>query len=185
MLTMSRKYERHLDQRQTQIRSFLGLTRFYRGYIDKYTEIAEPLTDLSKKKSPNVIKWGEMQEKAFTTLKRLLVTEPVLRLPDMSKPFVLRTDTSDVGIGAVLLQQHEEKLFPVAYASKKLLPRKGNYSTMEKECLAVVWAVKRFNVYLYGAPFVVTNRSPAVGVSESYEVYKWEDYSVGVVFTTI
>ena len=146
---------------KTQIRSFLGLTGFYIGYIDKYAEIAEPLTDLTKKKSPNVIKWGEMQEKAFTTLKRLLVAEPVLRLPDMLKPFVLRTDKSDVGIGAVLLQQHEGKLFPVTYASKKLLPRERNYSIMEKECLAVVWAVKRFNVYLYGAPFVLqTDHQP-------------------------
>ena len=72
---------------KTQVRSFLGLTGFYRGYIDKYAEIAEPLTDMPKKKSPNAIKWGEMQEKAFTTLKRLLVVEPELRLPDMSKPF--------------------------------------------------------------------------------------------------
>ena len=58
---------------KTQIRLFLGLTGFYRGYIDKYAEIAEPLTDLTKKKSPNMIKWGEMQENAYTTLKRLLV----------------------------------------------------------------------------------------------------------------
>ena len=108
-----------------------------------------------------MIKWGEMQEEAFTTLKRLLVAEPVLRLPDMSKPFVFRTDASDVGIGAVLLQQHEGKVFPVAYASKKLLPRERNYSIMEKECLAVVWAVKWFNVYWYGAPFVLqTDHQP-------------------------
>ena len=100
----------------------MGLTGFYRGYIDKYAEIAEPLTDLTKKKSSNVIKWGEMQENAYTTLKRLLIAEPVLRLPDMLKPFVLRTNASDAGIGAVLLQQHEGKVFPVAYASKKLLP---------------------------------------------------------------
>ena len=96
-------------------------------------------TDLTKKKRPNAVKWGEMQEKAFTTLKRLLVAEPVLRLPDMSKPFVLRMDASDVGIRAVLLQQHEGKLFPVAYTSKKLLPRERKYSILEKECLAVVW----------------------------------------------
>ena len=89
-----------------------------------------------------------MQEKAFTTLKRLLVAEPVLQLPDMTKPFVLRTDASDVGIGAVLLQKHGEELFPVAYASKKLLPRERAYSIMEKECLEAVWAVKRFNVYI-------------------------------------
>ena len=146
---------------KTQVRSFLGLTGFYRGYIDKYAEIAEPLTDLTKKKSPNVIKWGETQEKAFSILKRLLVAEPILRLPDMTKPFLLRTDASDAGIGAVLLQQHEGKLFPVAYASKKLLPRERNYSIMEKECLAVVWAVKRFNVYLYGAPLVLqTDHQP-------------------------
>ena len=119
------------------------------------------LTDLTKKKSPNAIKWSEMQEKAFTTLKCLLVAEPVLRLPDMLKPFMLRTDALDVGIGDVLLQQHEGKLFPIAYASKKLLPSERNYSIMEKECLAVVWAVKRFNVHLYGAPFVLqTDHQP-------------------------
>ena len=61
----------------------------------------------------------------------------------------------------MLLQQHEGKVFPVAYVSKKLLPRERNYSIMEKECLAIVWAVKQFNVYLYGTPFVLqTDHQP-------------------------
>ena len=92
----------------------------------------------------------------------------MLQIPDMTKPFVLRTDVSDIGIRAVLLQKHGDKLFPVAYASKKLLPRERAYSVMEKECLGVVWAVKRFSVYLYGAPFVLqTNHQPLAYLIQS------------------
>ena len=76
---------------------------------------------------------------------------------------MLRTDASDVGLGAVLMQEFDDGLFPVAYASKKLLPREQAYSTMEKECLAIVWAVRKFMVYLYGNPFVLqTDHQPLV-----------------------
>ena len=146
-----------------QVRSFLGLTGFYREYIPNYAAIAVPLTDLTKKGQPNRVEWGDAQEKAYLTLKHLLVSKPVLRLPDLNKQYVLRTDASDVGLGAVLMQQFEDGLFPVAYASKKLLPREQAYSTMEKECLAIVWAVKKFMVYLYGNPFILqTDHQPLV-----------------------
>ncbi len=148
-------------QTKTQVRSFLGLTGFYREYIPGYSGIAVPLTDLTKKGKPNKVEWGQSQEEAFQMLKRKIAAKPVLRLPDLSKPFVLRTDASDLGIGAVLLQEHSGVLFPVAYASKKLLAREKAYSTMEKECLAIVWAVRKFRVYLYGAPFVLqTDHQP-------------------------
>lgn len=80
----------------------------------------------------------------------MLSAAPILHLPDVEKPFILRTDASDTGVGAVLMQEDEGKKFPVAYASKKLLPREKNYSTIEKECLGVVWAVQKFEPYLYG-----------------------------------
>ena len=69
-----------------------------------------------------------------------------MRLPDFDKEFILRTDASDYGIGAVLLQEHEDVKFPVAYASKKLLKREVNYSVIEKECLAIVWGFQKFQM---------------------------------------
>jgi len=75
---------------------------------------------------------------------------PVLRLPDISKPFILQTDASNVGIGAILLQEEGEVKHPVAFASKKLLPREQNYSTIERKALAIVWGVQKFQNYLMG-----------------------------------
>ena len=73
------------------------------------------------------------------------MNRPILRLPDMTKDFILRTDASDQAVGAVLLQECCDELFPVAFASKKFTEREKRYSTMEKECLALVWAVKMFH----------------------------------------
>jgi hypothetical protein len=155
-------------QTKTQVRSFLGLTGFYREYIAKYAEVAVALTDLTKKCKPNKVEWGQPQEQAFQTLKGKIAEKPILKLPDTRKPFVLRTDASDIGIGAVLLQESEGVLFPVAYASKKLLSRERAYSIMEKECLAIVWAVKKFRVYLYGASFTLqTDHQPLAYLNRS------------------
>ena len=82
------------------------------------------------------------------TLKKYLTSKPVLRLPDMDKSFILHTDASNSGVGAVLMQEHEGELHPISYASKKLSERETRYSRMERESLALVWAVKQFQVYL-------------------------------------
>ena len=146
-----------------QVRSFLGLIGFYRNYIPNFSTIAAPLTDCTKKGSPSKVVWGDAQERAYVTLKQHLICYPVLKLPDMTKPFVLRTDASDVGVGAVLMQEHGGELFPVAYASKKLSKRERAYSTMERECLALVWAVQKFQLYLYGRAFdLQTDHQPLV-----------------------
>ena len=78
------------------------------------------------------------------------------------RSFVLRTDASDVGVGAVLLQEFEgEGRLPIAYASKKLLPREKNYSTIEKECLGIIWGIEKFRKYLYGVEFLLeTDHKP-------------------------
>ncbi|XP_068215800.1 uncharacterized protein [Palaemon carinicauda] len=120
-----------------EVRSFLGLTGFYRAYVPNYATIAAPLSDLTKRGKSNVVQWQEPQEKAYNSLKSILVNKPVLRLPDLNRRFILRTDASDVGLGAVLLQEYEDGLFPVSFASRKLLDREQRYSTMEKECLAI------------------------------------------------
>lgn len=120
-------------QTKKQLRSFLGLTGYYRGFIPNYAAIASPLTDKTKNKEPNKLVWGDSQELAFTSLRNKLSSSPILHLPDLSKQFILRTDASDLGLGAILLQEHDNELFPVAYASRKLLQREKAYSVMEKE----------------------------------------------------
>ena len=102
-----------------------------------------------------MIRWGESQDQSFKTLKTKLVSSPILQLPDLKKEFTLRTDASDKGVGAVLMQEIAGEKFPVAYASKKLNKQQKNYSVMERECLAVVWAVLKFEPFLYGKEFVI------------------------------
>ena len=159
---MSLRSEQLQDQRlKKQVRSFMGLAGYYRDFIPNFAAIAAILSDLTRKGQPSKVEWGDTQEKAYQTIKILLTIDPILRLPDPEKTFVLRTDALDYGIGAVLIQEHEGKLFLICYASKKLSDAEGNYSTIKKECLAVVWGIKRFHVYLYGVRFVLqTDHEP-------------------------
>ena len=130
---------------KTQLRSFMGLAGYYRKFIPDFAAIGCPLTDRTKKGEPNKVRWGKPQEIAFKTLKNKLADSPILHLPDLTKTFILRSDASEYGIGAVLLQEHDGEVFPVAYASKKLKGAQRAYSVMEKECLAIVWAINALN----------------------------------------
>ncbi|WP_353817121.1 ribonuclease H family protein, partial [Acinetobacter baumannii] len=94
-------------QTKKQVRSFLGLAGYYREFVPNYSAITAPLSDLVRKGCPNQVQWGPSQEKAYQTVRDLLSKDPVLRLPDTSKEFVLRTDAADEGIGAILMQEHE------------------------------------------------------------------------------
>jgi hypothetical protein len=138
-----------------QVRAFLGLAGFYRKFVPHFSELALPLTEATKSSQPNVVLWNERMEEAFLTLKDRLCSRPVCVLPDMSKQFVLRTDASDLGLGALLLQDQGYGLQPIACASKKLIPAEKNYATVEKECLAIVWGVHKFSPYLYGRHFII------------------------------
>jgi hypothetical protein len=146
---------------KTEVRSFLGMVGYYRKFIPNFSEIALPLSDLTKKGNPNHVRWTPECDRAFLKLKQCLTSGPILQLPDLKRPWVLRTDASDRGLGAVLLQEKNEILHPVAYASRKLLDSESRYSTIEKECLAVVWAVQKFQPFLYGQTFVLeTDHKP-------------------------
>ena len=134
-----------------QVRSFMGLAGYYRDFIPNFAAIAARLSDLTRKGQLNKFEWGDAEEKTYQTIKSYLTSELILHLPDPAKTYFLLTD----GVGAVLMQTHDEKLFPVCYASKKLSSTERNYSTIEKECLAIVWEIKRFHLYLYGVPFVL------------------------------
>ena len=138
-----------------QIRSFNGLVNFYRSFIPNCSTLMAPLAALTGKKCHNIVEWTESHEKSFNKLKEILSKSPILKLVDLNKSFVLQTDASNVGIGAILLQEHDGVKHPVAYASKKLLDREQNYSVSERECLAIVWGLKKFHRFLYGQHFVL------------------------------
>ena len=102
----------------------------------------------------------------------------MLKLPDFEKPFILSTDASDTGLGAILKQDHNGEKFPEVYLSRKLLPREQRYSVVEKECLALVWAVKSLNTYLWGREFVIeTDHAPLLYLnrarSENGKLMRW------------
>ena len=138
-----------------ELRSFLGMVGYYRKFIPNFSQLAAPLTDMTGKGYPAKVIWTDSAREAFQTLRHLLTEEPVLRSPDFSKRFILQTDASDRGLGAVLLQEGEEGRNPVFYLSRKLLPRAQAYAVIEKECQAIVWAVQKLKVYLNGVEFVV------------------------------
>ena len=151
-----------------EVRSFFGLLNYYREFIPSFATIAAPLSELTGKGMPNKIVWGDAQEKAFCTLQAALLNKPILRLPDHSKDFILRTDASNFGIGAVLMQEYEAKLHPVAFASKKLTSAERKYSTLEKECLAIVWGMNKFRLFLAGKAFVLqTDHQPLVYLNKT------------------
>lgn len=138
-----------------QVRSFLGLVGFYRKFIPRFAEIALPLTELTKGKAPEKVKWSEACQLSYSRLKESVCSAPILRLPDPSKTFTLRTDASTVGLGAALGQEHDGDWRPIAYASKKLSETEQRYHAIELECYAVVWGIRRFYPYLYGRHFIV------------------------------
>lgn len=112
--------------------------------------------------------WTKEAERAFTELKQILCGEPVLQAPNFNKPFLLQTDASEVGVGAVLFQLQDGLEHPVMFISRKLLPHEKNYATIEKECLAVKWAIEKLRYYLLGRKFVlITDHAPLKWLSQN------------------
>ncbi|GFV69626.1 retrovirus-related Pol polyprotein from transposon opus [Trichonephila clavipes] len=137
-----------------QLQSFLQTCSWYRKFIANFSEIARPLSNLTKKKA--FWKWSEEEEKAFQILRQCLVSPPILKQANFSKPFLIRTDASNYALGAVLLQGEDKEEHPVEFASRLLNPAERNYSTTE-QALAVVWAVNKFRGYIDGASITVAS----------------------------
>ncbi|CAF1068455.1 unnamed protein product [Brachionus calyciflorus] len=141
------------------IRQFLGLCNSYRKFIKDFAKIARPMTELTRK---NVKwHWTEDCQKAFEGLKEKIMSDPILRVPIIGRPFKLYTDASGSQCGAVLTQTDEDgNEYVIAYISRPMKGAELHYGITEKECLAVVWSVKKFRVYLYGNFFIlVTDHS--------------------------
>lgn len=135
------------------IRKFLGLTGFYRRFVNEYASIARPLTDLLCDNTPFV--WSNECETAFVTLRDKLCTEPILRLPDFSLPFVLTTDASDMAVGGVLSQKFPDGEFPIAFESKRMDKAHANRPVMEQELYAVYHCTKVWRCYIEGPGFTL------------------------------
>ncbi|UYV75361.1 hypothetical protein LAZ67_12003633 [Cordylochernes scorpioides] len=142
-----------------QVRQFLGLAGYYRKFIPKFSQIADPLTSLTRKNK--LFKWTTEVNKSFQELKSHLSTDPVLSTYDPSLPCKLYTDASKLGIGAILAQiGNDNQEHVISYYSGKLLPHQQNYSAFELECFAVVQSVEYFEVYLENNTFeVITDHS--------------------------
>ncbi|CAG9568732.1 unnamed protein product [Danaus chrysippus] len=133
--------------------SFIQMCSWYRRFIPDFAKVAEPLTRLTKKDAE--WSWNKEQTFAFETLRTLLTTTPVLAQADETKPYIIKTDASNFAIGAVLVQGEGENEHPVEYASRLLNKSERNYSTTEREALAVVWAVNKFRGYIEGTKITV------------------------------
>ena len=147
-----------------EVRQFIGLSSYYRRFIPHFASIAHPLHALTRKGV--IFKWSAECQAAFQQLKKKLTEAPVLVYPSFEKPFVLETDASLKGLGAILAQVHgfeDLKIsHPIAYASRALSPAERNYSISELETLAVVWAISHFRAYLYGHQVTVYTDHAAV-----------------------
>ena len=153
-----------IPSNRKQLMCFLGMTGYYRKFCRNLSSVAAPLTDLLKKDKKYV--WDDKCEKAIMKIKTLLLTAPVLTTPDYQKPFKVHVDASDYGAGAVLLQESIHKIdHPISYFSQKFDQHQCNYSTCEKEALALILALRHFDFYLSAAIFpveVLTDHNPLV-----------------------
>ena len=137
-----------VPQSVKEVQAFLGLVGYYRKFIKDFAAIAGPLHDLTKKKT--TFNWTQLQQDAFNTLRTALLTPPILAYPDYERPYILETDASAYAVGYVLSQEHQGIVRPIAYSGKRLNGAQVNYSTTEKEALAVVQAFQQFDSFLRG-----------------------------------
>uniref|UniRef100_A0A0G4I064 Reverse transcriptase RNase H-like domain-containing protein n=1 Tax=Chromera velia CCMP2878 TaxID=1169474 RepID=A0A0G4I064_9ALVE len=136
------------------VKRLIGLASFYRRFIPSFSQVMYPISSLLRKNTPFV--WEELQKQAFAKLKEALTSEPVLRHPDFDRDFLVKPDASSDAIGAVLAQKDEEgHERPIAFASRTMTDLEKKWSIMEREALALVYAVDVFKAYLYGRRFIV------------------------------
>eukprot|EP00842_Homolaphlyctis_polyrhiza_P001530 jgi/Hompol1/2378/HPOL_005977-RA len=143
----------------TEVRSFLGLANYYRRFVHRFSELAKPLTELTKKDCKFL--WADAQQSAFDALKAALVSSPVCVAPDFSLPMHVWADACLVSIGGVLTQDHGRGHQPIAFFSHKLSDEESRYPAHEREALAVIGCLRAWRHYVFGQETVVhTDHQP-------------------------
>lgn len=142
-----------------EVRQFIGLGSHYRRFIRDFSTIAAPLTDLTKGTGPKkrTIVWTPECQNAFDEIKSRMVQAPILQPPNQDLPYVIETDASDYGVGAVLLQENPQDglLHPLAFESKKLSAAERNYPAQERELLGILHALRSWRCFIEGRPYTV------------------------------
>ena len=150
-----------LPRNKKALRSFLGMINFYRKFVPHLATVIAPLTDLLKKCHPDKIYWSKVHLDCFNKALNLFSDDVSLYIPKINANFVVQTDASEVGIGAILWQVIEDESRPISFISRKLNEAERNYAVIEKECLAIMWAVSKFHEFLVGKKFVIrTDHAP-------------------------
>ena len=141
-----------------QLRRFQGMASWYRKFLPDFATIADRLTHLTKRGVAFV--WSEKAPSAFGQIKALIASAPILHGPSFDHPFVIQTDASDSGLGAVLTQTIDGVDRVLCFASRTMTPAERNNSVTERECLAVLWVICKFRSYVEGCHFtVITDHS--------------------------
>jgi transposase InsO family protein len=146
--------------RLKEVRSFLGLTSYYRRFIKNYATIAEPLISLTRDTDHKQFTWTLACQQAFEHLRQLLAQAPIISYPHFDHPFLLQLDASDVGLSAILAQKlidsdGVQREHVIGYASRTLSSAERHYSPTERECLAIVYGCSHFRPYLEGVRFTI------------------------------
>ena len=143
-------------QTKKKLRQLLGAFGYYREYIPRFAQVAKPLSDLTSKKSPNMLPWSNKHQKSFESLCAMLSSSNVLRIPCIGKPFTLHTDASGCAGGDTLGQVDDDGVeHPLAFASQTLTGPQCTWSTIEMEAFAIVWALGRFKDIIFGTKITV------------------------------
>jgi RNase H-like domain found in reverse transcriptase/Reverse transcriptase (RNA-dependent DNA polymerase) len=159
----------------TEVRKFLGFTGYYRYFIKDYSKLARPLLQLTHLLTPWT--WGEAEQEAFETLRKAMTDKPVLRQPDFTKPFILLTDASAYGVGAILSQEggstnptdnRKPRLHPVAYYLATFTETKRNYDIYERELLAIMKAITHWR------PYLIWTKEPFTILTDHANLLHWK-----------
>jgi hypothetical protein len=146
----------------TDVRSFIGMTGFYRSYIDNFAKTCEPSYNLTRIETK--FNWNEKDKVAFEALKRSLANAPILYHPNFDYPFIIETDASLKGLGAVLVQRYSGKTHVIQYISRTLQPTERKWHIRELEALGILWACEMFRVHVSQTKFLVES---------DHEILQW------------
>ncbi|CAL1537174.1 unnamed protein product, partial [Lymnaea stagnalis] len=151
---------------QKEVKAILGLCNFYSTFVPKFSDVTLPLRKLINKDSKKQIVWTDECENTLRTIKEIFQSDNILLSPNFKQSFTLVTDASNIGLGACLMQEYNHKLRPITYLSRALSRTEINYSTIEKECLAIVWALTKLQKYLLGRKFtLLTDHKPLMALN--------------------